>query len=83
MAEATQIIFSHKEVVTALIKQQKIHNGIWMLAINFGFGASNVGQTPDGTDLNPAAIVPVIGIGLQKAAELNNMSVDAAVVNPA
>ena len=40
----------------------------------------NVGTGPD--DLLPAAIVPVGGIGIQKAEAPNNLTVDAAVVNP-
>ena len=81
MAELTQLFFSHKEVVTALIKQQNIHEGIWALAVNFGCGAANVGQTADGMDANPAAIIPVLGIGLQRVHVENNMSIDAAKVN--
>jgi hypothetical protein len=80
MAEPTQIMFSHKEVVTALLKEQGIHEGIWMLAMQFGFAAANVGSSEG--DLNPAAIVPVIKIGVQRAETQNSLSVDAADVNP-
>lgn len=80
MAEATQVIFTHREVVTALLKAQGIHEGIWGLAINFGFGAVNAG--PAEGELNPTAMVPVMGIGIQKFSELNPLAVDAAVVNP-
>jgi len=80
MAEATKYEFSHKEVVEALLKQQGLHEGIWGLHVEFGIGAANVGPSPD--DLNPAAIIPVVSIGLQKANELTSISVDASVVNP-
>lgn len=80
MAEATQLVFSHKEVVTALLKAQGLHEGIWGLYMKFGIAGANVGPTP--TELHPAAIVPVIEIGLQKFDEVNNLSVDAAKVNP-
>jgi hypothetical protein len=33
-------------------------------------------------EMRPAAIVPVMEIGLQKMEEENNLSVDAAKVNP-
>ena len=36
MAEATQLVFSYKEVVTALIKAQGLHEGIWGLYVKFG-----------------------------------------------
>lgn len=83
MAEATQISFSHKEVVSALLKAQNIHDGVWMLSVSFGMAATNVGQSPDGSDLNPAAILPVLGIGLQRTDVENAISVDASKDNPA
>ena len=81
MAETSQIIFSHKEVVAALIKQQGIHEGIWGLWVKFGIQGANLGPGP--TNLMPAAIVPLLEIGLQKFEEVTNLSVDAAEVNPA
>jgi hypothetical protein len=80
MAESTQFMFSYKEVVTALLKQQGIHEGIWSLATSFGIGAINAG--PNTEQLSPAAIVPLLAVGIQKGTELNNLSVDASVVNP-
>src|SRR5262252_9446056 len=80
MAETSQVIFSHKEVVEALIRQQGIHEGIWGLWIKFGIQGANIGLGSPG--LVPAAIVPVLEIGLQKFDEVNNLSVDAAEVNP-
>lgn len=80
MAETTQIIFKHKEVVEALLKQQGLHEGIWGLFVRFGLSAANVGSTPE--DLQPAAIVPLLEIGLQKFDQESNIAVDAAKVNP-
>jgi hypothetical protein len=82
MAETTQLMFSHKEVVTALLKEQDIHEGIWMLSVQFGMGAANVGADEESGELNPAAIIPVLKIGLQRSDKLNSISVDAAVANP-
>jgi len=42
--------------------------------------ASNVG--PSEAALMPAAIIPVLEIGLQKFEKVTNLSVDAAQVNP-
>jgi hypothetical protein len=80
MPEATQIVFKHKELAEILVKHQGIHDGIWGLFINFGIGASNVG--PSEAELQPAAIVPVLGIGLQKFEKESSLSVDASKVNP-
>ena len=80
MAEAQQITFTHKEVVEALLKKHGIHEGIWGIYIKFGLKAANLGSSS--SDLLPAAIVPVVAIGLQKFNEENNLSVNAANVNP-
>ena len=81
MAEARQIVFSYKEVATALLKQQGIHDGFWGIFVKFGITGANIGESDDA--LIPAAIVPVLELGLQKFDKINNLSVDAAVVNPA
>lgn len=76
MPETTQFIFTHKEVVQALLARQNITSGIWGLYLKFGIAATNIGPSP--SDLNPAAIVPVLEIGLQRFEEVNNLSVDAS-----
>ena len=78
--QSTTLVISHKKVAEALIKSQGIHDGIWGLFVRFGLSASNVGI--DDTQLVPAAIIPVIEIGLQRFAKETNLSVDAAKVNP-
>ena len=80
MAESTQIVFKHKEVVEALLKHHGLHEGIWGLYIRFGLQAVNIGITEN--DLMPAAVVPLMEIGLQKFEKENNIAVDAAKVNP-
>jgi len=80
MPQATQIVFKHRELVEMLIKSQEIHDGIWGLFVRFGIGATNLG--PSDAELQPAAIVPILEIGLQKFEKETNISVDAAKVNP-
>jgi hypothetical protein len=80
MAEPTQIVFSFKEVVTALVKHQGLHEGIWGLYVKFGIQASNMGANEN--DLRPVAVLPILELGLQKFDKENNLSVDAAKVNP-
>lgn len=79
MEENKAITFSHKEVVKALLKQKGIRSGIWGLYLEFGIAGANVGGGPN--DVNPAAIVPVLHIGLQPFSEVNNLSVDASSIN--
>ena len=80
MAEASQITFTHKEVVEALLKKQGIHKGIWSIYLKFGIAAAMIGGSD--SDLYPSAIVPVLQIGLQKSKKENNLCADAAKVNP-
>lgn len=79
MAEVTNYLFDYKEVAEALIKKQGIHEGLWHVAIEFGFAAQNI-RTPNG--FAPAAIVPVQKIGLVRTPDASNLTVDAAEVNP-
>ena len=78
--ESQPIAFTHAQVAEALIKYHNIHEGLWGLYVEFGIAASNAGPSPD--QLNPAAIVPILKIGLQKFNKPNNMTADAAIVNP-
>jgi hypothetical protein len=80
MAEVTNYLFDYKEVAEALIKKQGIHEGLWHVAIEFGFAAQNI-RTPNG--FAPAAIIPVQKIGLVRTPDASNLTVDAAEVNPA
>ena len=80
MPEATQIVYKHKELAELLIKAQGIHTGIWGLFFRFGISGANIGATE--AELQPAAIVPVLEVGLQKFEKETNISVDAAKVNP-
>ena len=82
-SQLTQLKFSYKEVAEALVRQAKLHDGIWGILIQFGIKGANIGTTDEpGDDIQPAAIVPVMQVGLQRFDKENNLSVDAARVNP-
>jgi len=82
MAEATQFMFNHKELVELMVKKQQLHEGIWSLAVRFGMHAANFGTSPDGSDVLPTAMIPVLEIGINRSQKENNLTVDAARVNP-
>ncbi|MCA1728229.1 MAG: hypothetical protein LC751_02095 [Actinobacteria bacterium] len=82
MAQVNQIFFSYREVAEALVKQEGIHEGWWGVYLEFGLTAANINAAPD-ADVTPAAIIPIQRIGLQRFEEANNLTVDAAEVNPA
>ena len=82
MPETKSFTFTYKEVVEALIRYNNLHEGLWGLSIEFGLAAANIAPEAGG-DLLPTAIIPVKKIGLTRSNEPNNLTVDAAEVNPA
>jgi hypothetical protein len=82
MAEAKNYVFGYTELAEVLVKKLDIHEGLWGLYIEFNFGAANVNASPDGKSLAPAAIAAIKAVGLQRFDTPNNLTVDAAVVNP-
>jgi hypothetical protein len=79
--KASQYAFNHKELVTMMIKETGVHEGKWMLSINFGLSATNAGSGPD--QVNPAAIATVQSIGIAQADDVAppSLVVDANEVN--
>jgi len=82
MPEAKNMVFTFKEIAEALIRKANIHEGLWGVFVRFGIAGANVGSGPKSEDLRPAAIVPIVELGIQKFDEPNNLTVDAAEVNP-
>jgi hypothetical protein len=80
MAEASQVVFSFKEIAELMIKRQGIHEGIWGLFVKFGLGAANFG--PSEAEVKPTALVPIVQMGLQKFDKESNLTVDASKINP-
>ncbi len=81
MAEIKSLEFSHKEVAEALVRYNNIREGLWGISIRFGIQGANIGATPGG-EIIPAAIVPILNIGLQRFDKPNNLTVDASVLGP-
>jgi hypothetical protein len=82
MPEVNQYVFTNKELLALLVKEAGIHDGKWMLLVNFGFSAANVGTSPD--QASPAAMVALLSLGIQKAQPDSppSLVLDAAEVNP-
>ena len=85
MAEATQYIWKHQELVTLMVKEKGIHEGRWMLLVGYGMVPGNFG--PNDAELSPGMVVAITGIGIQREtpgqAAPEALVVDAALVNPA
>jgi hypothetical protein len=83
MPETKTITFTNKEIAEFLVKHVGIHEGFWGILVEFGIGAANVAFPPSGDALVPAAIVPIVKMGIHRFDEPNSLTVDAAKVNPA
>jgi hypothetical protein len=84
MAEPTQYSFDLKEVTIALIKQQGLHEGTWMVALEFNLGAGMVATSPGA--VKPGAVIQVNRIQLVRQDNPDSapdLTVDAREVNPA
>jgi len=82
MPETKNYTFSYTELAELLVKKLDIHEGLWGIYVEFTLGAANVPASPDGKSIAPAAISAIKGIGIQRFDAANNLTVDAAVVNP-
>ena len=85
MAEASETVsFTLEEVTKLLIKYHGLHEGKWVLAIEFGFGATLAGPNPQ--EMRPSVVVAVHKLQLARQGEnapQTNLLIDAAEVNPA
>ena len=68
-----------RKVASALVKALDLHEGYWKVGLNFTLAA---GQTQFSGGLSPAAFLSVMGVTLVKAKEMDDLTVDAAFVNP-
>ncbi|MEH2546665.1 hypothetical protein V1283_003310 [Bradyrhizobium sp. AZCC 2262] len=84
MADATQYGFSVIETTEALIKAQGIHEGKWLLSVEFTVSIGLMGIASD--DARPGAMIVANSFQLTKAPDQgapSKLIVDAAKVNPA
>lgn len=79
-----QYFFNYKAIVEDMIKRQGLHEGLWKLTLELGLTGTNVEVVEAGGDsrLAPAGIVTILRIGITLAKEANDLTVDAAEVNP-
>jgi len=76
--------FSHEELLAILLKSAGIHEGLWMLSINFGLSATNMSNSNNGEEnLRPCVMAFVENFGLIRVERaLKGLTLDAAIVNP-
>ncbi len=80
MAEAKLFTFKYQELAEILVKNQGLHEGHWGVYLEFAIQGTNIG--PNEADIVPAAIIPVLKIGIQRFDQPSGLTVDASKVNP-
>ncbi len=84
MPEIRTYTLTLTEVAELIIKKLDIHEGLWGVYMEFGLAAANVPIGPEVKGpIAPAIIGLVNKIGIQRFDSPNNLTVDAAQVNPA
>jgi hypothetical protein len=85
MAEITQYSFSFAEVAEALIKRNNLHEGEWVVGVEFVLNVGAMGMSPE--TVRPGAMILANQFQLVKAIPGQphpaGLVVDAAAVNPA
>jgi len=78
MSENEPIKFSMQELTKILVKEKGLTEGRWMISAEFGIKGINAG--PNEQNVSPAALVPLLSIGIIPAPDdlNNNLVVDAA-----
>lgn len=83
MQRGEPITFEHKELLALMLRDKGIHEGLWMLHVEFSLNAGNFGPTED--QAVPGGFVGINRIGVipVTAAVPSSLVLDAATVNPA
>lgn len=83
MPNISQYTFSFDEVAAALLREQKIHEGLWQLALELNLSVGNIGTAKE--NVRPGAAVQVMSFALQRKEQKDAgepFVYDAAKVNP-
>lgn len=86
MATPTQYSFSLLEIAQAILIQEKITEGRWMVGVNFGIQVGNLGSAPN-NQVKPSASVMVEGFNISRVQddstppkELEPLIIDASTL---
>ena len=77
--KAKIVTFTFQALATALVKAARLHEGIWRVGFRFELRAANINI---GGHQVPAAFLPIVEVSLTKVEKADDLSVDAAAVNP-
>lgn len=85
MPASKNYVFSYTEIAEMMVRNLDLHEGFWGIYVEYTLAAANIPQNPANPDVKviaPASIAMIKNVGLQRFDEPNNLTVDAAIVNP-
>jgi hypothetical protein len=84
MPDIKRLVVDFKDLATWMVKENDIHDGIWGIFARFGLNVVNAQTVYQDNPpvVRPAVVAPLLELGIQEYKEVNELSVDAAVVNP-
>lgn len=79
--------YFYKDIVQALLMRDGIHEGLWQLQVNIGFGAINAKSRDDKSsasseEIRPAAVITINHLALTRVEKKSSLTFDAADLNP-
>ena len=77
--KAKVVRFHLRDVAAALIRAADIHEGLWQVQVMFGHSAVNLNLNGH---LTPSAIASVVGLQVARVEQADELTVDAAQINP-
>lgn len=83
MPNISQYTFSLDEVAVALLREQKIHDGLWQLALEVSVSIGHLGTAKE--NVRPGAAFQVMSLALQRKEQKDAdepFVYDASKVNP-
>jgi len=83
MPETKNYLWNYQELAEILVKKADVHEGYWGIYFEFTLLGANVPTMPDQSIVLPASVVFVQRTGIQRFDKPNNLTVDAAKINPA
>ena len=78
--KAKTVKFHLRDVAVALLKLADVHEGLWQIQVMFANSATNINLNGH---MVPSAITSVAGVQLARVETEDELTVDAAKVNPA
>lgn len=81
MSKINSYKFTSVDVLTSLLIQNNIHDGIWMFGVEFGMGGANM--IDEHTNVaSPVAMVSLQSIVITRVDVLSPLAIDASIANP-